>query len=640
MEKEESIKLKALSDIASIDISLEFENVLQEILKITCKTMNAHSGTLMLVDEVTDELKMVSSFGLPTNYIEKVYRAANEAELSISSSPSGTVLKTPLKNGLKVVGLLNVYMEEVHDFNKEEINFVNIAASQASAVVHNALYSSESYLRTIIESSIDGIAVVDDQGKIEFGNDSFFTIVGWPRDEFLGRSFSKMLADDTEDLSLKIWDEYHINRADAGQNREAKIVTRDGEIRYLLISNFEIVNNWLKKYVFIAKDITEHIKLESELKESEAKYRDLFENANDGIYTHDIDGFFLTINDVGCRILECTKDEIIGTHISGWLTPESLEIAQDVIKKYISGETVKLPILLELISKNKKHLFVEFRNRIIKDNDRIVAIHGIARDITEKKMMEQKVNDYHKKLEKSYEELIEADRIKTEFISNITHELLTPLTSIRGFVELLDDETMGKINPEQKKSLGIILRNSDRLIKLIKELLDTLNLDNNKLGLHFGLVSINSILSKSIQDIYPQANDKQIMIIKDIQPLPEIWGDEDRLVQVIMNLLINAIKFTPQKGKITIRAIEQIEQVKISISDTGIGIPADKLMSVFERFYQVDGSSNRKYGGVGLGLSICKSIIDKHYGSIWVQSNGQGSTFHIILPKLRNPGRK
>ncbi len=411
MERQESIKLKALSDIASIDISLEFENVLREILKITCKTMNAHSGTLMLVDEITDELKIVSSFGLPANYIEKVYRAANEAGLSISSSPSGTVLKTPLKNGLDVIGLLNVYMEEVHDFNEEEINFVNIAASQASSVVQNA------------------------------------------------------------------------------------------------------------------------------------------------------------------------------------------------------------------------RMCITLKNNIQELNDH-------------KEKLEEKVNDYHKKLEKSYGELIEADRIKTEFISNITHELLTPLTSIRGFAELLDDETMGKINPEQKKSLGIILRNSNRLIKLIKELLDTLNLDNNKLGLQFGLVSINSILSKSIQDIYPRANDKQIMIIEDIQPLPEIWGDEDRLVQVIMNLLINAIKFTPQKGKITIRAIEQIEQVKISISDTGIGIPAEKLMIVFERFYQVDGSTNRKYGGIGLGLSICKSIIDKHYGSIWAQSNGQGSTFHIILPKLRNSGRK
>ena len=102
-----------------------------------------------------------------------------------------------------------------------------------------------------------------------------------------------------------------------------------------------------------------------------------------------------------------------------------------------------------------------------------------------------------------------------------------------------------------------------------------------------------------------------------------------------MNLLINAVKFTPEKGKITIIAAADTEHIKISISDTGIGIPEDKLKSIFDRFYQVDGSSSRRYGGVGLGLSICKSIIDKHYGSIWAQSDGKGSTFHIVLPRLR-----
>jgi len=110
------------------------------------------------------------------------------------------------------------------------------------------------------------------------------------------------------------------------------------------------------------------------------------------------------------------------------------------------------------------------------------------------------------------------------------------------------------------------------------------------------LFSINNILSKSIQDIHPQANEKQIAIIKDIQKLPDIWGDEERLIQVMMNLLINAIKFTPMEGKITIRALDDNDQVQISITDTGIGIPEDKLKTIFDRFYQVDGSSSRKYG--------------------------------------------
>lgn len=131
------------------------------------------------------------------------------------------------------------------------------------------------------------------------------------------------------------------------------------------------------------------------------------------------------------------------------------------------------------------------------------------------------------------------------------------------------------------------------------------------------------------------------MIIKDIQQLPEIWGDEERLIQVITNLFMNAIKFTDQNGKITVSATDDTQNVKISISDTGIGIPAEKLKTIFDRFYQVDGSSSRKYGGIGIGLSICKSIINKHYGSIWAESDGLGSTFHISIPKLKlNTGEK
>lgn len=164
-------KLKALSDIASIDITLEFSDILKNVLEITCETMEAHSGTIMLVDEKDYELKLVASYGLPDDYIERVYEAAKNAGLPITSSPSGTVLKTgkqyivpnvfeepadkpwkhlaeelgfssqiftPMKRGLKVIGLLNVYKAKVHEFTEEESNFVTIAASQAASVVQNA----------------------------------------------------------------------------------------------------------------------------------------------------------------------------------------------------------------------------------------------------------------------------------------------------------------------------------------------------------------------------------------------------------------------------------------------------------------------------------------------------------------------
>jgi PAS domain S-box-containing protein len=351
---------------------------------------------------------------------------------------------------------------------------------------------------------------VDEEGRFEFGNDSAFNILGWPRDELIGQFFMNVIPQDLEKFMLDRW---HDIQNGNETPYETRIITKSDEIKYLYVSHSKGVIKGKRKYIVVIKNVTDNKKLEQQIKE------------------------------------------------------------------------------------------------------------------------------YHEKLKKSYEELKEADRIKTEFVSNITHELLTPLTSIKGFVELLNDEAIGTINEEQKKSLGIIHRNSERLIHLIKELLAASHLDKNKLGLQFGLVSMNDILSKCILDMQPLAKEKQISLFQDALPLPRIWGDEDRLTQVIINLLANAIKFTPNDGKITVISRDLAEQVKISIRDTGIGIPADQLSRIFERFYQIDGSAKRKYGGTGIGLSICKNVIEKHYGSIWAESDGNGSTFHILLPKLTSGKR-
>lgn len=460
MRKNEKSKLKALSDIASTDITFEFNEILQNILKITCKAMNAHSGTMMLVDEEDNKLKMTASHGLPHDYIERVYDAARKAGVRLTSSPSGRVLKTgkyylvpdifkeprdrpwyelsrelgfssqiftPMKRGAKVIGLLNVYMARAHNFTDEEINFVTIAASQASSVVQNArmcnrlknniqelkeyeehleekikdahkkLFDSEKYLRSIIDSSIDGIAVVDEDGNIEFGNDSFFNITGWPRDEILGQSFVKMLPNDEKEMYLKVGREAQKNQT--LENRaEAKIVTKSGEMKYLYVSRVQTIIEEKKKFVFIAKDLTENLKLEINLKESEAKYRDLFENANDSIYIYDSGGYFKEVNQTALKLLGCTKEEIIGTHISQWITPESLRKTQENLKKRIAGEQIEEPFVLEVICKNGEHRWMEIKRRLIKDGDRVIAVHGIGRDITETKRLKQELKESNKQL--------------------------------------------------------------------------------------------------------------------------------------------------------------------------------------------------------------------------------------------------
>ncbi|MDW7727513.1 MAG: PAS domain S-box protein [Candidatus Methanoperedens sp.] len=691
MYSDEKPKLKALADIASIDITLEFNEILEKILETTCDTIGAHSGTMMLVDDETGKLDMVASYGLPENYIEMVYEAAEKAGVPLTSSPSGTVLKTgkyyivpdvyeepkdkpwlhlcdelgfssqiftPMKKGRKVIGLLNVYREKSQQFLDEEIDFITIAASQASSIVQNArmcirmkknmeeledyknhlekkvretnkqLYDSELYLRTIFDSSFDGIFVIDDKGRFEYGNKSCFNISGWQEDEFVGEFFMKVIPEDMHDFMLGKWNEIQ-NGIEIPY--ETKIKTKSGKIRNLFVSHSRTEMKGKTKYVIVIKDVTDFNKLLFELKESEKKYRELFENAHDTMYVHDGEGIILKMNDIGVKLMGCfSGDEVIGTHFSEWLTPESSEYARKTLVQHLSGQPVERPIVLEVVCRDGEHKWAEIINRPVIKDGKITEIHGIARDITEKKKLEQELLE-------SYQKLKEADNLKTKFISNITHELMTPMTAIKGFTELVKDETLGKINEDQKKSLDAILRNSNRLINLIEQLLHVTHLENDLMELHKETykqtVQINDIISRTVDDVRPMADAKQICIKTNTKPVPEITGVEEQLYEVIINLLGNALKFTPVKGIITINLSDYNEKINISITDDGIGIPPGELSSIFDRFYQVDGSTSRKYGGSGIGLSLCKSIIEKHKGLIWAESDGKkGSTFHIVLP--------
>jgi PAS domain S-box-containing protein len=329
----ENSKLKALSDIASIDITLEFNQILYDILKITCEAMSAYAGTLMLTDKDENQLRMVASYGLGKDYPKRVHEAAREAGVPLTYSPSGIVMRTgkhyivpnvfeerrgnpwlyltkelgfssiiftPMKRGLEVIGLLNVYMAQVHQFTDDEINFVTIAASQASSVVQNA-------------------------------------------------KLCIRLKDNIQELNLY------------KENLEEKIK--------------EAYN---------------------ELYQSEVKHKELFENAQDAMYVVDTEGYFLKMNQVGLQILGCTKEEVIGSNISKWLTQDSLKIAKDRGKKRRSGEIVNQTDILELVCKNGEHRWVEIKTRPIKDGNKIIETHGIARDITENIILKQELKKSNK----------------------------------------------------------------------------------------------------------------------------------------------------------------------------------------------------------------------------------------------------
>ncbi len=243
------------------------------------------------------------------------------------------------------------------------------------------------------------------------------------------------------------------------------------------------------------------------------------------------------------------------------------------------------------------------------------------------------------KLQKAYEELQTLDRMKDEFISNVSHELKTPLVSIKGYGELLYDEKLKGRLDEQKKGLEAILRNADRLTRLINSILLISRLQAGKIELHFEPLDVDEIVQVCMSDFKSTMDKKHIKFEKDIPEISRVKGDRDRFIEVIDNLLDNAVKFTPQGRKILIKARDEAENVHLIVSDNGIGIPADIIPKLFARFYQVDASTVRKYGGTGIGLYITKNIIDAFGGKIWIESEvGKGTTVHILLPIAKEGG--
>lgn len=227
------------------------------------------------------------------------------------------------------------------------------------------------------------------------------------------------------------------------------------------------------------------------------------------------------------------------------------------------------------------------------------------------------------------------EHLRTEFVANVSHELKTPLTSIKGFVETLLGGALE--NPETARSfLTIIDGHAARLEHLISELLELARLENGELPLQFRPVDLKVLIQRSLQLFESEIRSKrQDLEIECPQTLAPVSGDEEKLERALANLIHNAVKFTSEEGKIKIRAREEGGQVKISVSDTGIGIEEDQLPRIFERFYRVDKSRSRKEGGTGLGLSIVKHIAQAHAGSVSVESRvGKGSTFTLSLPKI------
>jgi PAS domain S-box-containing protein len=398
------------------------------------------------------------------------------------------------------------------------------------------------------------------------------------------------------------------------------------------------------------------------LRESEERYRELFENASDFIYTLDMHGHLTFFNKAGERILGYTRDEAMGMRIADLLTPESLVYSHQMRTNKETG-TVWTTYEIELIAKDHHHVPLEVSTRLIYNDGIAVGIQGIARDITERKQAAAALQKIHDELEmrvaqrtaelrhmndKLHQEIAErkqveaalrtakeaaevANRVKSEFLATMSHELRTPMNGIMGMTALLLDTTL---DIEQQEYAETVLKCSEDLLVIINDILDCSKIEAGKLELEISDFAFPTVVEDVVELLAESAHKKGLEIAALIQPEVPHWlvGDAGRLRQILMNLIGNAIKFT-DAGEVVVsislcEAKDSEVGLHFAIRDTGIGIPAEAQSKLFQAFSQVDGSTTRKYGGTGLGLAISRQLVTMMHGEIGVESTpGEGSTF-------------
>lgn len=355
---------------------------------------------------------------------------------------------------------------------------------------------------------------------------------------------------------------------------------------------------------------------EDALRESESRARAIYENAVDAVVTFNEDFLIETVNPATERIFGYGADELTNLHIhhlmllgGGAAEPAGDAPSPSPAFDHLHGTNLRLATGWR---KNGEAFPIELTISPVPLRNRMIYT-GIIRDVTER---------------------VQLDRMKSEFVSVVSHELRTPLTSIRGALALLNTNVVGELPPRARSMVSIGLQNSDRLLRLINDILDMETIESGELEFNFEPIWAGALVEAAVLEngaYLAQLNRR--LCIDNQAPDAVIWADQGRLMQVLGNLLSNAVKYSPEDGVITLGIALQGEALRIWVMDQGPGIPEAFRAQIFQKFSQADSSDTRQKGGTGLGLSIAKAIVDRHGGTIdFETSDGNGTTFNVDLP--------
>jgi PAS domain S-box-containing protein len=488
--------------------------------------------------------------------------------------------------------------------------------------VELTLRESEAPYRQLVESSLGMVFIHDTKGQLLSLNAHGAATVGRTSDEMVGHSLAEF-------IPAKRQTAIHDYLRMVSEMGEAQGVLHlshsNGEVRVIAYRNKLITVPERAPYILgFGVDITEQVRAERKLRTLTRQSNSILESVGDGIFCIDLEGRVTVVNSAAAQMLGYRKDEMLGkvmhalihhTKANGMTYP----LEESPVRKSLSNFGTARVVNEIFWRKDGTCFPVEYVARPLIDSHasesgevRAIGVVVAFTDTTERRAL---------------------DRMKDEFISTVSHELRTPLTSLRGALGLLRGGALEERPEKSQQMLAIALNNTDRLVRLVNDILDLERISSGKSELHLTNVRAEDLLRRaasSYQAEPPEAGAQILFAPTDVS----VWADPDRVLQVLRNLLSNAIKFSTSEGEIrmAVRSFDDNEAL-FEVRDQGRGIPADKLENIFDRFQQGDASDSRALGGTGLGLTICRRIINQHGGRIWATSApGEGTTVHFTLP--------
>lgn len=452
-----------------------------------------------------------------------------------------------------------------------------------------------------------------------------------------------------------IWREEDLRNAEPEKERQRAIefgmaedrrwhLAKDGTLRFVngTMRPLRDDNQQVIGFVKVCRDETDRHLAEQAAHQSQQRLQAMVDQAMVGIITTNLDGRLRDVNERFCQLVGRSSEELLGMSFVEWTHPDELHASLENFERLVRDGT---PFFLEkrYVRPDGQIVWGESHvSPILDENGKCTAVMSVILDITARKVAELE----HQRLSAEREQLLSserlaraqaerASRLKDEFLATVSHELRTPLTAIVGWSSILQDSPD---DPELlQEGIEVIQRNAQTQSQLIEDVLDVARITSGKLRLQLRRVDLAELLQAAVATSNALAHAKSVRIVLEAEPGTPVTADPERLQQVVWNLLSNAIKFSEPGAVVHVRATSPASAAAIRVTDQGKGMDPDLITHIFDRFTQADSTSTRRQGGLGLGLSIVRHIVELHGGFVEAQSPGPGlgSTFTVTLPRAQ-----